>query len=242
MFGIEQVGFKCVFQRAESAVKDKCNTEWDLYPCIQVAFYHPVTTGWEAMCPFLWCWYFKWSCLRLCIIPHYRYNLPILSSVAEQWRALSLVILYVLQEFFLSYLCPHVSPSSCIIHYWRICISLTLKVPRVCCNDERNGGRRSWMGLGFFDLARLKIYLLCKNLVTKRQLSSCQWNISDFKSDMAHLDFYLKKRFLSCLSTKWPVCVSPAELSAGKRSLQLFLCTDPPPCSVVQTQEFLWLW
>lgn len=55
IFGIEHVGYKCVFQRAESAVKDKGNIEWDLYPCIQVAFYHPVTKGWEAMCPFLWC-------------------------------------------------------------------------------------------------------------------------------------------------------------------------------------------
>lgn len=92
MLGIEQAGYKCVCftkaevghsRLAESAAKDKCNLQWDLYPCIQVAFRHPVTKGSEVMCPFLQSWCCKWSCLRLYIKPHYRYNLTILSSIAE---------------------------------------------------------------------------------------------------------------------------------------------------------------
>lgn len=135
-----------------SAAKDKCNLKWDLYSCIQVAFCHPVTKVSGVTCPFLQCWCCKWSCSRLCIKPHYRYSLTILSSVAEEWGALSLYLVnaYVLQKIFLSYLYPHVFHSSCIIHRWRICISLKLKVPRAHCNDERNGGRRSWLGLVFF--------------------------------------------------------------------------------------------
>lgn len=97
MLGIEQAGYKCVCftkaevghsRLAESAAKDKRNLQWDLYPwdlypCIQVAFRHPVTKGSEVMCPFLQSWCCKWSCLRLYIKPHYRYNLTILSSIAE---------------------------------------------------------------------------------------------------------------------------------------------------------------
>lgn len=161
MLGIEQAEYKCMcFPKCEvghsrlvgSAAKDKCNLKWDLYPCIQVAFCHPVTKVSEVTCPFLQCWCCKWSCLRLYIKPHYRYSLAILSSVAEEWGALSLYLVnpYVLQKIFLSYLYPHVFRSSCIIHCWRICISLKLKVPRVHCNDERNGGRSSWLGLFFF--------------------------------------------------------------------------------------------
>lgn len=98
MLGIEQAGYKCMrFTRCEvghsrlvgSAAKDKCNLKWDLYPCIQVVFCHPVTKGSGVTCPFLQCWCCKWSCLRLCIKPHYRYNLTILSSAAEVKSAVS---------------------------------------------------------------------------------------------------------------------------------------------------------
>lgn len=119
MLCIEQAGYKCsCVTKCEvghsrlvgSAAKDKCNPKWDLYPCIQVAFCHPVTKGSEVTCHFLQCWSCKWSCLRLYIKPHYRYDLTILSSVAEEWRALSLYLVtpYVLQKIFLSYLYPHV--------------------------------------------------------------------------------------------------------------------------------------
>lgn len=121
----------------------------------------------------------------------------------------------------------------------RICISLKFEVPVLHCNNKRNGGQRSWPRLFAFDLALLQIYLLYKNLVTKRELNRCQRNILGLiEVTWPIYIFYLKKAFSRLLQHKVTIWLCP---------LLKWQCREAEPlpasvyrdtlCPVIHSQE-----